>query len=178
MSDFFELIARRESCRSYAGTPVEEEKLLRCLDAARLAPSACNGQPWSFLAVRTPTLAAQLAACTQSAGMNRFTSACPCFVVLVEEKDSLTARAGARLKKQDFVSLDLGLAAAQFCLAATAQGLSTCMLGWFDEDRVRALLDIPGDRRVRLIICLGYAAETGAPRPKNRKPLDAVVTLR
>ena len=175
--NYFDLIARRESCRAYAPTPVEREKLLRCLEAARLAPSACNSQPWHFTAVTEPSLVKSLAPCTQGGAMNRFTSQAPAFVVVTEEQANLTARLGEKIKDQQYAQVDIGLATAHFCLAATAQGLSTCILGWFDEDKVRELLSIPKAKRVRLILCVGYA-QTDEIRPKKRKALEDIAAFR
>lgn len=170
---FFALIEARESCRAYAERPVEHEKLMRCLQAARLAPSACNSQPWSFIAVETVALAEKIAKHTQSVGMNKFTDGCRCFVVVVEEKATLSARLGGKVKDQDYASIDIGMASLQLCLAATVQGLSTCILGWFDEQKLKPLLGVPADRRIRLVICVGYA-QAHEPRAKVRKPLEEV----
>lgn len=172
--EFFDVLSRRESCRSYTDTPVMDDELMRCLEAARMAPSACNSQPWSFIAVRTGDQLQALAKCASGGGMNRFAAQCPCIVAVVEEKGNLTARIGAKRKDQDYASMDIGIAAAHFCLAATAQGLSTCILGWFDEPGVKALLDIPTQKRVRLLLCLGYATQQDI-RVKSRKPMDEIV---
>lgn len=175
--DFFDMIDRRESCRAYTDTPVERDKLLRCLEAARLSPSACNSQPWSFTAVLERALALQVAPLLKGpGGMNGFAVDCPCFVIVTEEKENLSARFGMKAKEQDFTSLDIGIASAQFCLAATAQGLSTCMVGWFDEAKLKALLSLPEKKRVRLVICLGYA-KTGAARPKKRKTMEEIARI-
>lgn len=170
---FFSLIEARESCRAYAERPVEHEKLMRCLQAARVAPSACNSQPWSFVVVETEALVQQIAKSTQSIGMNKFTESCHCFVVIIEEKATLSARLGGKVKDQDYASVDIGLATAHLCLAATAQGLSTCILGWFDEQRIKSMLSVPADRRIRLVICVGYP-QAYEPRAKVRKPLDEI----
>ena len=177
MKDFFDLIQQRESCRNYNGNPVEQEKLTACLNAARLAPSACNSQPYHLIAVTNPALAKQLAACTQSIGMNKFTSQCPAFVVITEEKANLSSRIGGLVKSQEYAQIDIGIAAAHLCLAATEQGISTCILGWFDEKAVKALLGIPSKKRVRLIIAMGYAANSTL-REKKRKPLEELAEFR
>lgn len=173
MEDFFDLIGRRQSCRSYSAVPVEREKLLRCIEAARLAPSACNSQPWSFVIVNGGETARQVAKCLQGAGMNRFTDHCPAFVVALEEHANLSERVASAIKSQTFASVDIGLACMQFCLAATEQGLGTCIMGWFSEPRLRELLDIPKGKRVRLVIGVGYPAND-AVRPKARKPLEQI----
>lgn len=175
--DYFEAIQRRQSCRDFRAQPVERDKLIRCLQAAQIAPSACNSQPYSFIAVTQDDLAQKTAQCLQGAGMNKFVSTCGCFVIVVEEKANLSARVGAMRKQQDYTSVDIGIAAIQFCLAATAQSLSTCMLGWFDEGKLKALHGIDAGKRVRLVLCVGYARDE-AVREKSRKPFDALVTLR
>ena len=133
MDGFFELIAKRESCRNYSEKEVEREKLERCIEAARLAPSACNSQPWSFTVVNSPELAPQVPSCLQEMGMNKFTDKCPAFIIIAEEKATLSARLGGKVKDQKYAPIDIGLATAQLCLAATQQGLSTCIMGWFNE---------------------------------------------
>lgn len=169
--DYFELIAARESCRSFAPQGVEREKVERMLEAARVAPSACNGQPWRYTAVLKPELVRAVAKCTQGAGMNGFTDQCPAFIVVEGIKSNLSARVGGAVKGQPFAPIDLGLSVMQLCLAATAQGLSTCILGWFDAQKLRDLLDLGRDGQVRLVVCVGYAA-SGEIREKKRKPLE------
>ena len=173
MRDFTELLTRRESCRSYSDRPIEMEKLHVCLEAARLAPSACNSQPYAFTIVQSPDKVAAVAKCAQGGGMNKFAASCPCFAVINEEVPGLTARFGARMKKQDYTSIDIGIAAIQFCLAATEQGLSTCILGWFDEEPLKEILGIAKEKRVRLILCIGYAG-TDAIRAKSRKTIEEI----
>ena len=171
MGDYFDLIARRDSCRDFdAARPVEKEKLTKCLEAARLAPSACNSQPWRFIAVTNADLLAKLRPAVQELNMNRFVNDCPALVVVVEQDASLTEKVGSRFGRQDFASVDIGLAASQFCLAATEQGLSTCILGWLNESKIRELLALDKSRRVRLVLATGYA-KTDALRVKKRKTL-------
>ncbi len=173
---FLELVRRRQSVRGYLPQPVESEKLERCLEAARLAPSACNSQPWTFVVVEEPEIRHQLADATATRWLplNHWTKQAPLLVVIVVEPANLTARLGSRLKQRDFPWIDLGIVAEHFCLQAAAEGLGTCMLGWFDEERVKSLIGVPSGRRVGLIITLGYPSE-GLIRPKKRKPLDRVV---
>lgn len=168
--NFFELISKRESCRDYASRKVEREKLVRCIQAARIAPSACNAQPWHFTIVDDPALQPAMAHACQGMGMNRFANQVPAFIVVEEDRESLLPRIGGKWKDQDYVSVDLGIAATHICLAATEQGLSTCMLGWFREKELKQLLHLPKHRRVRLVICVGYS--NGAPlRKKMRRDL-------
>ena len=172
---FLEMAAARESCRDYLTKPVEPEKLEQCLRAARLAPSACNSQPWHFTVV-TGEKARQTAKLTQGMGMNKFTDNVPAFIVITEEKASLTARVGGAVKSQEYAQMDIGLAAAHLCFAALDQGLSTCILGWFDEKGLRELLGIPQGKRIRLVVCVGYSA--GKPlREKKRKALEEIASF-
>ncbi|WP_040196980.1 nitroreductase family protein [Candidatus Soleaferrea massiliensis] len=174
--DYFELIAQRESCRNFTEKAVEQEKLVRCIEAARIAPSACNSQPWSFVLVNGGTLAPKTAKCLQSLGMNKFTDRCPTFVVVLEEKATLSAKLGGKVKDQHYAPIDIGIAAAHLCLAATAQGLSSCIMGWFDEKKLKNLLSIPQNKRIRLVVGIGYAADDKL-REKKRKPLEQILTF-
>ena len=164
--DYFSLISQRESCRNYdPNRPVSHQQLTRCLEAARIAPSACNSQPWSFVVVNL-----------QGLGMNKFSENCPAFIVVVEEKATLSARLGGMVKSQEYASIDIGIATAHLVLAATEQGLSTCIMGWFHEGKLKNLLPIPKEKRIRLVIGVGYAAKEGL-RPKKRKSLPEIATF-
>lgn len=170
-----DIFTRRQSCRNFQVRPVERARLTACVEAARLAPSACNSQPWYFVVVDEPARAGQLARCVQDSGMNRFAENCPAFIVVVEAPQNLTARFGGAVKDQKYAGIDLGLATSQLILAAHAQGLGTCILGWFNERKIKILLGIPKVRRVRLVVAVGYAAEDDPSRPKQRKDLADIV---
>jgi nitroreductase len=166
-----ELFQLRQSVRKYDSRPVEAEKLRPLIEAVRLAPSACNSQPWTVILVTDPDLKNQVAQATFSAAIafNKFAPEAPVIAVLTVEKPTLTSRVGGWLKGREFPWIDLGAAAMQFCLQAAELGLGTCMIGWFDEGRIRALLHIPRAIRVGLLITVGYAAAGYALRPKIRK---------
>lgn len=106
-------------------------------------------------------------------GMNKFTSDAPVMVVISEEKYVKTAAFGSKVTGNDYRSVDIGIAAAYFTSAAEEQGLSTCILGWFDEDKIKELCGIKN--AVRLVISVGYAARGDRLRPKKRKPLEKIV---
>ena len=173
--DFETLIKTRQSCRNFSEKPVPRPEIEACLEAARLAPSACNAQPL-YLSVCTGALVAQVGACTRSMGMNGFTEKVPCFVVVSEQSYNATAAMGSRVKDQDYRSIDIGIASAHLVLAAAERGLASCILGWFDEKKLRELLGVKG--RIRLVIALGYAAEGDPVRPKKRKTLDELADFR
>lgn len=170
--DFMEIANTRQSCRSYdEGKIVEQEKLEAVLKAARLAPSACNGQPYHITVCRGEAAAA-VAKATQGMGMNKFASQAPILLVISEEDYVASAAVGAKLKKNDYRSIDIGIVCAYITAEAAAQGLGTCILGWFDDDKIRAVCGL--EHPVRLVITLGYPADT--QRTKKRKELDTLVS--
>lgn len=164
---FLDLVRRRQSVRQYLPRPVERDKIERCLEAARLAPSASNAQPWRFIVADDPALVQELG----RAAYNRFTRQAPAFVAVVREQGKAVARLGGFLAGRDYRLIDLGIAAEHFCLQAAEEGLGTCLLGLFNQRRVKRLLGVPSGRRVQILITLGYPA--GAElRPKRRKSLE------
>ena len=173
--NFTEIAQNRQSCRSYdEQRPVEEEKLVAVLEAARLAPSACNGQPY-HLTVCSGAVAKDVAAATTGMGMNKFATKAPVMIVISEEPYVKSAALGAKVKGNDYRSMDIGIVAAYITAEATAQGLSTCILGWLDDDKLRKICGVSGT--VRLVITLGYAAADDKLREKKRKDMDRLVTL-
>lgn len=174
--NFTEIALERQSCRSYAADrPVEDEKLQAILEAARLAPSACNGQPY-HLTVCRGELAKEVAKATTGMGMNKFAVDAPVQIVISEKPYVKSAAMGAKVKGNDYRSIDIGIMTAYLTAEATAQGLSTCILGWFDDAKIRKLCEIDG--AVRLVITLGYAKEGDVLRAKKRKDMDELVTMK
>lgn len=173
---FMELCEKRQSCRVYADKPVEKEKLLRCVEAARLAPSACNSQPWSFVLVTKPELVEEIARGTQQVGLNPTVPTARAFVVIVEEYAKLTPKLRGVWDTQAYANEDIGGAAVMFCLQAQELGLGTCLLGLFDRHRLHEMLDIPWDKRIPVILSVGYPADD-ATRTKKRKPMEEIVRV-
>ncbi len=172
--DFLEVANLRQSCRSYdEDRPVEQEKLDAVLKAVQLAPSACNGQPY-HLTVCRGELAKQVAAATRDMGMNKFSAQAPMMLVISENAYVKTAALGSKVTGNDYRSIDIGIAAAYLTAEAATQGLGTCILGWFNEGKVRKLCDLTAP--VRLVITLGYPKEGDPLRPKKRKALSELVT--
>ena len=173
--NFTEIAENRQSCRSYdPARPVEQEKLDKILASARLAPSACNGQPY-HITVCKGGAAAEVAKAVQGMGMNKFAPDAPILLVLSEKPYVATAAMGARLKKNDYRSIDIGIVAAYITAEAAAQGLGTCILGWLDSDRICKICNLDGP--VRLVITLGYAKEGDPLRKKKRKDMDELVSV-
>jgi len=174
-ASFLDMVKTRESVRAYRPDPVPEESVLKCLEAARLAPSASNAQPWKFVVVNDPDLknAVADAAYDKILSMNHFTKQAPIHVVVVREKANLESIAGQIIKNKAYPLIDLGMAVEHFCLQAVEEGLGTCILGWFKERKIKELLQIPKNRRAELIITVGYPASDKL-RDKKRKTLDEI----
>jgi len=175
--DFLELVSTRQSDRAFdPDRLVEKEKIERIVETARLSPSACNAQPWHLIVVDDPALKSRVADATsaRALGMNHFTKQAPVHIVLVEERVNLSSGLGGWVKQKDYAQMDLGLLAAHITLAAHAEGLGSCILGWFNESKMRELLAIPDSKRVWLDIAIGYSVQP--LRPKKRKPLQEMVS--
>lgn len=175
---FKELVVKRESIRRYADKKVERKKIEQCIEAARLAPSACNAQPWRFVVVDDPALVAKLAeyAASPVAKLNTFVKYSAAIVVAVAEPPNMSSRIGGLLKHKKYNIMDTSIAVEHFCLQATELGLATCILGWFSAFRVKRLLGIPLMRNIPLLITVGYPGEKRPPRKKVRKTRDEIMS--
>jgi nitroreductase len=171
-----ELIISRQSDRKYSNKPIEKEKLERIIEAGRMAPSACNAQPWKFIVVDEPVLLGKIAeaASARLIGMNIFIEQAPVLIIVVREKPNMSSKVGGTIKNKDYSLIDIGIASENICIQAKAEGLGSCLIGWFDERILRKLLGIPRSKRVELIITLGYSMSD--PRGKKRKPVDETVS--
>lgn len=171
--NFTEIAIKRQSCRSYdKERQIEEEKLSAILEATRLSPSACNGQPYHLTVCQGDT-ARLVAEATQGMGMNKFASDALTLIVISEEAYVASAALGAKLKGNDYRSIDIGIAAAYLTAEASAQGLGSCILGWFDDEKIRKICKL--DKPVRLVVTLGYPKDDTV-REKKRKSLDELVS--
>ena len=174
MDDFLQLVASRQSDRKYdTSRAVEPEKLERILEAARLAPSACNAQPWKFVVVTEPELARKVGKATAGLGMNKFAKDAPVHILIVEESMNITSFLGAKIKDKYFPLIDIGIATSHLTLAAESEGLGSCILGWFDEKEIKKLVGIPMNKRLLLDVVIGYPAKE--KHPKHRKPAEKVI---
>ena len=171
--NFLQIAKERQSCRSYdEARPVEKEKLDTILEAARLAPSACNGQPYKLTVCQGET-AQEVAKATMGMGMNKFAAQAPVLIVISEAPYVKSAALGAKLKGIDYRSIDIGIAAAYLTAEATTQGLGTCILGWLDDKKIREICGL--NSSVQLVITLGYAKADDKLRTKKRKELSELV---
>lgn len=174
--NFSDIAKNRQSCRNYdSERAVEQEKLDAVLQAARLSPSACNGQPY-HITVCTGNTAKEVAKAVTGMGMNKFAAAAPVLIVISEEPYVKSAALGAKLKGNDYRSIDIGILSAYITAEATAQGLGSCILGWLDDQKIRTICGL--EYPVRLVITLGYAAPDEKLRPKKRLETDKLITYK
>ena len=173
--NFTEIANNRQSCRNYdAERAVEQEKLDAILESARLSPSACNGQPYLMTVCRGESAKA-VAKAVQGVGMNKFADNAPVLIVISEKPYVASAALGAKVKGNDYRSIDIGILAAYITAEAAAQGLGTCILGWFDDAKLREICHL--DAPARLVITLGYAKEGDKLRDKKRKDMAEIVKV-
>ncbi len=172
--NFNEIAQTRYSCRAFDGNrPVEDEKIKAILESTIVSPSACNSQPYHFTICKGEK-AKEVAKATQSMGMNKFTADTPVMIVISEDNYNKTANIGSKLKNNDYRSIDIGIATAYLTAEATVQGLGTCILGWFDDKKIRNICGLKNS--VRLVVALGYAKEGSAVPPKKRKSYNELVS--
>ncbi|NMD17173.1 MAG: NAD(P)H nitroreductase [Synergistaceae bacterium] len=172
---FLELARKRKSVRSYRGDPVPREVIDRCLEAARLAPSACNSQPWSFVVVDTPQRRREFVEAAYSGlhFINSFAKEAPVHIAVIRERAKATARWGGLAKGVDFTLIDIGMACEHLVLQAAEEGVGSCIMGWFDQGAVKKILGLSRGARVDILVCLGYPKQQG-PAVKQRKTLEEI----
>ncbi|MDD1770641.1 MAG: nitroreductase family protein [Methanomassiliicoccales archaeon] len=166
----------RHSVRTFADQPVEDEKITSALEAARLAPSARNSQPWRYIVVKDRSMLERIA---DSGRLNSWVKKVPVLVIAcADPKDDATVNG------MDYFLLDVGISMEHLVLRATELGLGTCWLAGYDEVKVRAALGIPDNVRVVAMTPLGYPTEKPGlrdaltktlARSKNRKSLEEIV---
>ena len=174
--DFMEIAKTRQSCRSYdPDRPVEREKIEAIMEAGRLAPSACNGQPY-HITVCTGETAKAIAKHTMdpAIGFNKFVLQAPVLLVISNKPYVKTAAFGSKVKGIDYRSIDMGILSAYITAEAAVQGLGSCILGWIDSDPIREICQLDGP--VQLVISLGYPGPKDKQRDKIRKDIDELVT--
>jgi len=172
--DFSELVKHRRSVRDFLDKPVERDKLMRCLEAARLAPSASNSQPWKFIVVDDKELKDKL--CDVAFGplhfFNSFCKKAPVIVVIVSENSKFFTRLAAKLRNTYYYLVDIGIAGEHFVLQAEELGLGTCWIGWFNEDAVKEILNIPKEKKLDVLLALGYPNPKVMPNKLVREPIE------
>jgi len=174
-----DLIKHRKSVRDFLDRPVEREKIMICLEAARLAPSACNSQPWKFIVVDDRQLKDKLCAAAFSGiySMNSFCKMAPVIVVVISEKSNFLARIGGMFRGTKYYLIDIGIAGEHFVLQAEELGLGTCWIGWFNERAVKSVLNIPQHKKIDILIALGYYDRKKIRSEHSREPIDKIASF-
>ena len=174
-----DIIKHRRSVRKYFNKPVERNLIMTCLEAARLAPSACNSQPWKFIIVDDRELKKELceAAFQGIYKMMAFCKTAPVIIAIVSEKSKFWARVGGKIRDIQYYLLDIGIAGEHFILQAEELGLGTCWIGWFDENVVKELLNVPNEKRVDVLIALGYYDQKGIVPDHVREPINQITSF-
>lgn len=173
-----DLIAARVSCRGYRPDPVPEADILRILEAARLAPSACNRQPWRFAVVCNPAARRRLVEEGFLPGIKMtWALAAPVLIVIGMETSIMTHKLGAGVSGVNYPWVDIGIAGEHLVLAATELGLGTCWIGWIKPRAVRRVVGWPLSVKPAVIMTVGYPEEGPPPPPSatRRKPLEGLV---
>jgi nitroreductase len=172
------IVRGRRSTRRYLPTPIEPEKLRACLEAARLAPSAHNVQPWRFVVVDEPALKDRLAeeAFSGIFSGSKFAAKAPLLLVLLAKRDFIAHHIGGRIQRIPYYYIDLGIAGEHIVLQAEELGLATCWMGWFNRRRVRRVLNVPRRFKVVAMMPLGYAEKRPAREPP-RKTFEEIVAF-
>jgi nitroreductase len=171
---FIDLVKKRDSVREYSSKPVPREVIDQCLEAARLAPSACNSQPWYFIVVDDEKTKNKIVKKSMSGiySPNKFVMTAPVIIVAITEHSTYIARMGGMLRNVKYNLIDIGIACEHLVLQAEELGLGTCWLGWFDESAVKKVLGLSKSTKVDVMISLGYPDENLPPKKRIRKSLD------
>ena len=174
-----QVIKTRRSVRKYANKPVEREKINACLEAARLAPSACNSQPWEFIVIDDPKVKADFAkeAFSGVYKMSEWVASAPVIVAAVSDKGNFVSRMGGFLRRTEFYLIDHGIACEHFVLREWDLGLGTCWIGWVNSDKAGKFFNLPANKKIEHLIAVGYPAEDALQgKPHARKPFDEIVS--
>lgn len=176
MTPFQKLVHERRSLRRYMDKPVEREKILTCLEAARLAPSAENVQPWRFLVLDQPQRKNEFAQRVFSGiyRASRFAGKAPVLIMILARLDVIANRIGKQVQNVHFYLIDVGIAGEHIVLQAQELGLGTCWVGWFHKKKARRFLKIPRKYKIVSLLSMGYPAKKPS-KNKKRKNLDQVV---
>lgn len=172
-----DIIKKRRSVRSYLDSPVENEKIEKVIESARLAPSACNSQCWRFIVVRDKEVLKQLVenGLEKLPVKNKWAKTAPVIIVACAELNFIPHRLGAKISGIDYYLLDMGCAIEHLILTAAELGLGTCWIGWFKEKFIRRLLKIPSSMKIVALITLGYPEEKLKEKEKKRHPLEEIL---
>lgn len=162
-------ITQRRSIRKYTAQPVEREKINACLEAARLAPSACNSQPWHYVVLDDPKV--KEAFCQEAFSgvyaMSKWAEKAPVIIAVISDAGNFTSRIGNFFRRTEFYLVDQGISGEHLALRAHDLGLGACWIGWLNGDKAAKFLKLPKGKKVEHLFALGYPAETPEARPRK-----------
>jgi len=169
------IMRNRRSIRRFLETPVDREKIMVCLEAALLAPSADNVRPWRFLVVDEPELKSKLCAAAFSGifSFSKFAAQAPVMIVMLDRPDFKVGTLGKMIRRVAFDMIDIGIAGEHIVLQAEELGLASCWIGWFNEKKLRKALKIPRKYKIVALLPLGYAKSRPSRSPA-RKSIEEV----
>lgn len=172
---FLELVKSRTSVRQYLDKPIPRDILLACIEAARLAPSACNTQPWKFLIIDDPDFIGKIAdkICHSVYSFNKFIAAAAALVIVISDKEGFLRQAAGALKGTNYYLIDIGIAVEHIALQAQELGIGSCWIGWFDEKKLKDALRLPRKSKIDALLALGYY-DPQALKQKPRKSLEEI----
>ncbi|MCP4177438.1 MAG: NAD(P)H nitroreductase [bacterium] len=175
-NDFINLVNQRYSCRSYLEKDIPDNIIENCLEAARLAPSACNKQPWKFLVVKDPGLRKNICDNGLLPGIPMpWLRKSPVIIVICAETSFMTHKIAPLLSKTQYYPIDIGIAGEHLVLAAQSYNLGTCWIGWFKEKQIKKILSIPRNIKVLSLLSIGYQdRERSQP---DKKTLDQIYSI-
>lgn len=177
--DLLDLIKHRKSVREFIDKPIERDKIMMCLEAARLAPSASNSQPWKFIVVDDNETRKRLCnlAFNGIYAINSFCKTAPVIIVAVSEKSKFLTRIGGIFRGTQYYHIDMGIACEHLVLEAEDLGLGTCWIGWFNENAVKSVLSVPLEKKIDILIALGYYSRDKLGAEHSREPMDRIASF-
>lgn len=175
--NFTELVKTRRSCRSFNDKPLDKETVYRIADLARLAPSACNSQPWKMYCVTDEARVEKVREALSEGGMNSFLSGAKAFIAAAETSPSdLKANVAKRFSTDRFVKYDVGELVAYLTLGAKSAGVESCIIGWVNEGKLRSALDLPEGESCAVVVALGYS-DTPVPQKIRKAESETIVRM-
>lgn len=165
--NFTKLVLNRQSCRNFNDKPLEKETLDKITSLALNAPSACNSQPWAMYVVTSEDAKKNVAKSVQDLFMNKFVDKAQAFIVVADTMAKLKPGASLKFGENHFVKYDVGELVAYITLAAESLGVSSCIIGWVDQKKLRSAVPLKENEVSNIVIALGYSDIE--KRPKTRK---------
>lgn len=176
MTPFHKLVSQRKSIRRFNEKKLDRKDVLKCLEAARLAPSAENAQPWRYLVMDDPDVKNRFADKVFSGiySVSKFAKKAPVLVLIMAELNVIAHRIGKQIQNIQFHLIDIGISGEHLVLQAEELGIGTCWMGWFSVRKARKFFNIPKKYRIVGLIPMGYYDKKPS-RERKRKEFKEIV---